>query len=114
MLTGENVGQVEVLIGSDPRIWRVIRSRGGWYADIRVLSPSLTPLFQSTCWFDELIQLTWSDCQRGGEDLPGLKAFAARSGAGEKSDRHLWNDGLPARGCRVDIFADIYWCACRG
>jgi integrase len=30
-------------------------------------------LFQTACRFDELIQLTWSDCQRVGEDIVALR-----------------------------------------
>ena len=30
-------------------------------------------LFQTACRFDELIQLTWSDCQRVGEEIVGFR-----------------------------------------
>ena len=30
-------------------------------------------LFQTACRFDELIRLTWSDCQRVGEDIVALR-----------------------------------------
>src|SRR5258705_14011689 len=46
--------------------------------------------------------------------LPFIKSLRRAKWRAGKKDRHLLNDGLPARGCRFHIFADIYRCACRG
>jgi integrase len=37
------------------------------------LSHLTNALFQTACRFEELIQLTWSDCQRVGEEIVALR-----------------------------------------
>jgi integrase len=68
-----NEPQIRYLLLSDiRRLLDYLKSRQQGYGS--ALAFHLTnALFQTACRFEELIQLTWSDCQRVGEEIVALR-----------------------------------------
>ena len=61
-----------LLLSEIRRLLDYLKSRRQGYGS--ALAFHLTnALFQTACRFEELIQLTWSDCQRVGEEIVALR-----------------------------------------
>jgi integrase len=56
------------MFGEHPQAARLLKSRRQGYGSALAFHLA-NALFQTACRFEELIQLTWSDCQRVGEEL---------------------------------------------
>src|SRR4029077_15547787 len=61
-----------LLLSEIRRLLDYLKSRQQGYGSALAF-PLTNPLFQTACRFEELIQLTWSDCQRVGEEIVALR-----------------------------------------
>jgi integrase len=91
--SGTKGSQIHYLLPSDiRRLLEYLKARQQDYGSALAFNLA-NALFQTACRFDELIQLTWADCQAVGKEICG----AANSGEGERLPRCASPGGLDCK-----------------